>query len=1016
MIPHAKTSRQVTLDFALEEDFATVTATCLYAPKEGKGGSPLVLDGRESFVELLSVSIDGKVLSAEDYKLSPNAEDTKMTIGSKNLGASSGTTPFTVTVTTRFKPQNNLELSGLYKSSGTFCTQCEAEGFRLITYFPDRPDVMSTYEVRMTADEETYPVLLSNGNLKEQFSFEAEVESIDGEKKTKRRKHTATWIDPHRKPCYLFALVAGDLSVVEDSFRTMSGRDVTLRIYAEKKNIDRCDFAMRSLRKAMRWDETRFGLEYDLDLFNIVAVDDFNMGAMENKSLNIFNSRLVLATPDSATDAAFGRIEGVIGHEYFHNWTGNRVTCRDWFQLSLKEGLTVFRDQEFSADVSSRAVKRIADVRFLRDAQFAEDQSPMSHPIRPASYMKIDNFYTLTVYEKGAEVIRVYHTLLGETGFRKGMDLYFERHDGCAVTCDDFFASMRDANEDVDIEALHNWYHQAGTPSVRCERRFDAASKTFFLTLEQVLPKTPDEHGSDAKVAQLIPVTVGLLDAATGSDIDIRAPDRGGRVEIAVVDGSESGKVGRGSRVAFKESSNGSDSDDPSTSVVLVLSAMKATFAFKTVGAPDGGSVEPFAAGEPLPSLLRNFSAPVTMTVVPAFDTKESVFFFAHDSDPFNRWEAAQTMARGIICRAYRAAAVSISETNTDADYDGAQCDFASIIVSDEAWPAFAGACASIVDDAANDKVDRAWAEEALSFPGVSALLREVAPANPVLVHRTRSAFVKAFAKHCVVPLKNALETCEKESHAAKDAGEAYDIDEKQTARRSLRAYCLAALASLDVESATACDFDAAHVLRDAYDGAQNMTETVSVLNALAKVDMSARGDDANGVLRATFKRFLETWKDDANVSCTYLSSVAQLSAYVTDAVADDAERTESANINPALANVSAVCENSNDAFHGVYDAKVPNKFYALIGGFARGNVRGFHALDGRGYDFVVDKLLEMDAINAIAASRLAKPFTEWRLYDPRRAAMMRACLEKILAAKPSPNMFEICTKSLAAE
>jgi aminopeptidase N len=334
--------------------------------------------------------------------------------------------------------------------------------------------------------------------------------------------------------------------------------------------------------------------------------------------------------------------------------------------------------------------------------------------------------------------------------------------------------------------------------------------------------------------------------------------------------------------VAFKESSNGSDSDDPSTSVVLVLSAMKATFAFKTVGAPDGGSVEPFADGEPLPSLLRNFSAPVTMTVVPAFDTKESVFFFAHDSDPFNRWEAAQTMARGIICRAYRAAAVSISETNTDADYDGAQCDFASIIVSDEAWPAFAGACASIVDDAANDKVDRAWAEEALSFPGVAALLREVAPANPVLVHRTRSAFVKAFAKHCVVPLKNALETCEKESHAAKDAGESV-----RHRRKANRSPVVARVLSRRVGVA-GCGvrqggrFRRGAVLRDAYDGAQNMTETVSVLNALAKVD-ALNDDDANGVLRATFKRFLETWKDDANVSCTYLSSVAQLSAYVSD-------------------------------------------------------------------------------------------------------------------------------------
>ena len=649
----------MTLDFALEEDFATVTATCAYAPKAGTSGSALVLDGRESFVELLEVAVDGAALSREAYTLTPNAEDTRMTVASEHLGVSKGTEPFTVTVTTRFKPQDNLELSGLYKSGGNFCTQCEAEGFRLITYFPDRPDVMSTYETRVTADLARYPVLLSNGNLEEQFEFEVP----DPDDSTGRvKKHTAVWRDPHKKPCYLFALVAGDLAVVEDSFVTMNGRDVTLRIYAEKKNIDRCDFAMRSLIKAMRWDETRFGLEYDLDLFNIVAVDDFNMGAMENKSLNIFNSRLVLATPSSATDGAFGRIEGVIGHEYFHNWTGNRVTCRDWFQLSLKEGLTVFRDQEFSADVSSRAVKRIGDVRFLRDSQFAEDASPMAHPIRPSSYMKIDNFYTLTVYEKGAEVIRLYHTLLGERGFRKGMDLYFERHDGCAVTCDDFFAAMRDANEEVDIEALHNWYHQAGTPVVRCERKFDTTNGTYVLTFEQHLPTTAgDESSQNTKRAQIVPVAVGLLDPVTGADLCLRDFD------ITVVEGSEIGKVGSGSRVSFKaESSENSENAENAETVLLVLSATKASFAFAARSGP--GSRDPFAAGEPKPSLLRGFSAPVRLTVDPPFSTAESVFQFAHDRDPFNRWEAAQTMAREIACRAARSAASAIEAEKDEAE------------------------------------------------------------------------------------------------------------------------------------------------------------------------------------------------------------------------------------------------------------------------------------------------------------------------------------------------------------
>jgi len=418
----------VTLDFALDDEYATVTATSRVTPIEGRDGSGgLVLNGKEPFFELVSARVDGENLPASAYVVEADGDDTVMTI------TSVPTTTFTLEITTKFKPQENTELSGLYKSSGTFCTQCEAEGFRSITYYPDRPDVMSVFTTKITADKTKYPVLLSNGNL-------VKSETLDG------NAHSATWNDPWRKPCYLFALVAGDLAVVEDSFTTMSGREVALKIYAQRKNIDRCDFAMASLKRAMKWDEERFGLEYDLDLFNIVAVDDFNMGAMENKSLNIFNSRLVLASEESATDATFERIEGVIGHEYFHNYTGNRVTCRDWFQLSLKEGLTVFRDHEFTSDLHSRAVKRIADVRYLRAAQFAEDASPLAHPVRPEAYQKIDNFYTLTVYEKGSELIRMYHTLLGKDGFRKGMDLYFQRHDGQAVTTEDFFAAMSDAN------------------------------------------------------------------------------------------------------------------------------------------------------------------------------------------------------------------------------------------------------------------------------------------------------------------------------------------------------------------------------------------------------------------------------------------------------------------------------------------------------------------------------------------------------------------------------------------
>lgn len=357
-----------------------------------------------------------------------------------------------LSIKTKIYPQLNTALEGLYKSSGMYCTQCEAEGFRRITYFPDRPDVMSTYEVTITADKHKYPVLLSNGNLIKSQDLDAD-------------RHLATWHDPHKKPCYLFALVAGDLQHIEDKFVTASGDDVTLRIYVEPQNIDKCDYAMGALKRSMKWDEEVYGREYDLNIFNIVAVDDFNMGAMENKSLNIFNSSCVLASPETSTDATFQRIESIVAHEYFHNWSGNRVTCRDWFQLSLKEGFTVFRDAEFSADMASRTVKRIEDVNVLKTVQFAEDAGPMAHPIRPASYIEISNFYTVTVYEKGAEVVRMIHNLLGADLFRKGSDLYFSTYDGQAVTTEEFVRSMEEASG-VDLTLFRHWYHQAGTPEV----------------------------------------------------------------------------------------------------------------------------------------------------------------------------------------------------------------------------------------------------------------------------------------------------------------------------------------------------------------------------------------------------------------------------------------------------------------------------------------------------------------------------------------------------------------------
>jgi aminopeptidase N len=897
----------VTLDFALDDEYATVTATSRVTPIEGRDGSGgLVLNGKEPFFELVSARVDGENLPASAYVVEADGDDTVMTI------TSVPTTTFTLEITTKFKPQENTELSGLYKSSGTFCTQCEAEGFRSITYYPDRPDVMSVFTTKITADKTKYPVLLSNGNL-------VKSETLDG------NAHSATWNDPWRKPCYLFALVAGDLAVVEDSFTTMSGREVALKIYAQRKNIDRCDFAMASLKRAMKWDEERFGLEYDLDLFNIVAVDDFNMGAMENKSLNIFNSRLVLASEESATDATFERIEGVIGHEYFHNYTGNRVTCRDWFQLSLKEGLTVFRDHEFTSDLHSRAVKRIADVRYLRAAQFAEDASPLAHPVRPEAYQKIDNFYTLTVYEKGSELIRMYHTLLGKDGFRKGMDLYFQRHDGQAVTTEDFFAAMSDANA-TNIDKLKRWYSQAGTPALNARGAYDADAKTYALTLTQTLPTTNDVKGAaEKKLPQLIPVAVGLL-GADGADMVLGEISCEGDAEATL--------------------------DETKTTAVCRLTEFTQTFTFKNV------------PSKPVPSILRGFSAPVKLTVEPELDTDELLFLLANDSDEFNRWEAAQKIATSILIRLCKKH--NDDETLKIEDVD---------VTADPSWAKYSAACRGIIVDAASNALDRAWVEEALSFPGTSQLIQDLAPGvNPVNTHRVCKAFARAFAKESRAELEAALATCDEEAR-----GLAYDVDGPQVARRALRGYVIRMLGSIGGDDVSAS-------LAGAYSAAKNMTDTVSALNGLCG------HVDSTDAKKAAFDDFLQKWKDDNNVSCTWLRMVASEAGKGSgDAVGD---------MKTLMAS-------------DVYDAKNPNKFYSLIGGFAGANIEGFHAADGSGYEFVADVLLQTDAINPQASSRMASPFTKWRLYDEKRQGLIKAQLERMLAQKLSPNLYEIVSKAI---
>ncbi|WP_029830644.1 aminopeptidase N, partial [Vibrio parahaemolyticus] len=593
------TITDIDLTFDLYDNDTIVTALSKVVQK-GES-TTLELDGEG--LELRSVKVDGEDWAHHEVK--------EVSLVLSDLPAE-----FELEIITKIDPEANTALEGLYKSGGAFCTQCEAEGFRRITYYLDRPDVLAKYTTKVIADKATYPYLLSNGNRI------AQGEAENG-------RHWVQWQDPHPKPAYLFALVAGDFDVLRDKYTTMSGRNVDLEIFVDKGNLDRAGHAMTSLINSMKWDEERFGLEYDLDIYMIVAVDFFNMGAMENKGLNIFNSKFVLANDQTATDRDYLGIEAVIGHEYFHNWTGNRVTCRDWFQLSLKEGLTVFRDQEFSSDLGSRAVNRIDNVRIIRGPQFAEDASPMSHPIRPDKVIEMNNFYTLTVYEKGSEVIRMYHTLLGEEGFQKGMKLYFERHDGTAATCEDFVSAMEDATG-VDLKQFRLWYSQSGTPTLRVNSEYNAEAKTYALTVEQFTEATQDQA---EKQALHIPFDIELYDSK-------------GQIIPLTINGE-------------------------SVHSVLDIKQDKQTFVFENV------------AEQPVPSLLREFSAPVKLEY--DYSDAELIFLMKHATNDFARWDASQMLLakyiRQNVTNVQTGSEVQLSEDLIDA--------FRGVLLDENLEPAF---------------------------------------------------------------------------------------------------------------------------------------------------------------------------------------------------------------------------------------------------------------------------------------------------------------------------------------
>ena len=739
---------KVFLHFDLFEDKTEVSAVLHIHrhPKSAHKNAPLILDGEAMM--LTAVSIDGKCLDDSAYQ-----------IDDKSLTIKKVPDQFVLETKVIIKPQDNKTLSGLYKSRNNFCTQCEPHGFRRITYFLDRPDVMTRFTTTITADKEKYPYLLSNGNL-----------ISEKENNGRRWVH---WEDPSLKPCYLFALVAGDFDLLTDTFKTMSGRAVDLRLYVEKGFVDQGAYALSSLKKAMRWDEERWGREYDLDIYMIVAVSDFNMGAMENKGLNIFNTKYVLAKPETAADQDYVNIEVVIGHEYFHNWSGNRVTCRDWFQITLKEGLTVFRDQSFSIDMTSPAVARIPEVSIMRNQQFAEDASPMAHPIRTDSYIEINNFYTLTVYRKGAEVIRMVQTLITPPVFRKGLDLYFERHDGQAVTTEDFIQAMEDASGKA-LTQFKRWYSQAGTPILVVDGHYDEKKKTFTLTVKQSTPPTP---GQKDKLPLHIPLSIGLIGSA-GSDMPTQLD-------------TDNQSIG-GTRV-------------------LEITEPKQTFTFINV------------EEKPIPSLLRNFSAPVKCHY--PYTNEELAWLVQYDSDAFARWDAGQTLAVNVILAAAKQ------------QYDNQSMALGSVLVE---------TFSSLLHPL---KGDFNLLNKLLSLPTESYLLSQMVNPDIAAVHAAREFVKLQLGERLYDQLAKTYHHCQTKT------GYHYNVEEM--GGRGLKNITLAYLTATK-------HADAIQLAVEQYGTTDNMTDRMGALFALNNYDGPERSDVLND--------FYEQWKSDPLVVNKWLS------------------------------------------------------------------------------------------------------------------------------------------------
>ena len=857
---------------------------------------PLKLDGEE--LNLARVLVNGQGTS---FKM----EGSQLVL--ENLPT--GDEPFELEIFTTTCPSKNTKLMGLYVSDDSFFTQCEAEGFRRITYFLDRPDVMASYSVLLRADKARYPVLLSNGNLVAHGPLD------DG---PNGARHFAKWVDPHKKPSYLFALVAGQLVSREQRITSRAGKEHLLQVYVRPGDLDKTEHAMTSLMHSVAWDEARFGLSLDLERFMIVATSDFNMGAMENKGLNIFNTKYVLANQATATDTDFSNIESVVGHEYFHNWTGNRITCRDWFQLSLKEGLTVFRDQEFSQDLcgeaSARAVKRIEDVRVLRTAQFPEDAGPMAHPVRPDSYIEISNFYTVTIYEKGAEVVRMMQTLVGRDGFAGGMRLYFERHDGHAVTCDDFAQAIADANPMSDLARLlpqfKRWYSQAGTPRVQAQGLYDAARRTYTLTLAQSCAPTPGQ-AQTVKEAFVIPVALGLL-GADGKDLPLQLA---GEAEAP-------GQALAGTRI-------------------VVLTRASESFTFVNLDA------------EPVPSILRGFTAPVVLE----FDYTDAqlLHLLAHDSDPFNRWEAGQRLAVSRAVNAIKSIAGN-ADTPSTSVLDDAYLDAMRQVLR-------------------HPTLDSAFKELVLTLPSETYLAEQLDVVDPQRIHAVREGMRRQLAS----TLKTDWEAAYEANH---DTG-AYSPDSLSSGRRALAGMALTHLCL------------AAHASGDAvwpgktlqrFKDAGNMTDRFNALAALVS--------SGHPLAAQALPRFHAMFKNEALVIDKWMG----LQASAPDC---------GGNILPAVRQLMK---------HADFSLRNPNRARSVISNFCQGNPAAFHRLDAAGYVFWSERVIELDAINPQVAARLARALDRWsKLAEPYRSAAHEAISRIAARTDLSKDTHEVVSRALAA-